>query len=56
MKYNHLAKQGFRVLALAYKNVEKNIPENWELLENDLTFAGFLVLVNKLKHDTVENI
>ncbi|XP_050438622.1 polyamine-transporting ATPase 13A3-like isoform X2 [Adelges cooleyi] len=49
---------GYRVLALAYKNLPKKV--NWKTLyhlrledvQSDLTFLGFLVMQNKLKPES----
>ncbi len=55
-KYNELAKEGYRVLALAIKSIEGSYEKEREEIEKDLTFVGFLVLVNQLKGDTKEYI
>lgn len=60
--YRHYASKGCRVLALGYRH----IPSGWsandirnhtrQSLENDLEFAGFLVLDCPLKNDTKHTI
>lgn len=55
-QYTLLAKKGYRVLALAVKETLNAETQQREELEKDLTFVGFLVLVNRLKNDTIENI
>lgn len=53
-----MAIQGFRVLGLAYKTVEiatkAKILLQREEVENDLNFLGFLIMQNKIKHDTAK--
>ncbi|CAN3376596.1 hypothetical protein DIURU_002655 [Diutina rugosa] len=48
-RYTHT---GFRVIALAYKDVSKSQFLQREEVESDLTFAGFIVFENKLKPQT----
>lgn len=60
--YRHFASRGNRVLALGYRS----IPTEWSLaeirqksrkeIEQDLVFAGFLVLDSPLKEDTKQTI
>jgi cation-transporting ATPase 13A1 len=46
-------KQGYRVLALAYKKLNKPGTDiGREAAEKDLTFAGLLILTCPIKHDT----
>ena len=56
--YRQLARQGYRLLSLAYKPLNKeeiNCQER-DQLEKDLIFVGFLVLKNDLKKDTKKYI
>ena len=50
--------QGLRVLGMGYKPIDKDKVANIlrSEMENDLVFIGFLVFVNRLKHDTAEVI
>ncbi|KAM4043772.1 putative cation-transporting ATPase 13A4 [Anomaloglossus baeobatrachus] len=53
----HYTLQGFRVIALAYKQLDTNNAQSIESLEReevecDLVFLGFLVMENKLKPET----
>ena len=55
----NLAIQGFRILALAYKNMKIEEQSSLKILkretvETDLNFLGFLILENKMKEDTAE--
>ena len=46
------------MLALAHKVMEKSFDpvKEREFYENDLEFNGFMVLENKLKEDTLEEV
>lgn len=58
--YTHYTRQGYRVLALAYKELDTNKINvddvNREDLEFDLKFGGFFISDNPLKVDTKKNI
>ncbi|XP_077343612.1 putative cation-transporting ATPase 13A5 [Lithobates pipiens] len=54
---NHYTMQGFRVLGMAYKNLDINEDAKVEMLkreevEHDLFFLGFLIMENRLKPET----
>jgi Ca2+-transporting ATPase len=53
-KYLEFAKQGLRVLAMAYKKIEENKIQNSDL--QDLTFAGLVVLKDPLRKEAKETI
>lgn len=51
--YNHWAKQGYRILALAYRDIENNdLRDKREEIECDLIFCGFVIVETPLKEDT----
>jgi len=51
--YNTYAKQGFRILAIGYRDSNLfNITSKREDVERDLTFCGFIIVETPLKHDT----
>ncbi|XP_037950937.1 probable cation-transporting ATPase 13A3 isoform X2 [Teleopsis dalmanni] len=56
------AKQGYRVIAMAYKSLSSKINYtkaqrlSREVVESDLEFLGFVVLENRLKPDTTDVI
>lgn len=55
--YKHYTKRGYRVLSLAYKNIdiETSIDDvKREDVENNLIFAGLLICESPLKHDTAK--
>lgn len=62
--FKHFTRNGFRVLALAYKYLSKDAEIGQkrindlkrEEVETDLTFAGFLVLQTPLKEDALKSI
>ncbi|KAI3406269.2 SPF1 [Candida oxycetoniae] len=57
--YKSFTRSGSRVLALAYKYIDKNINVNKvkrEQVESDLLFAGFIVFHCPLKDDAIETI
>ncbi|XP_077343613.1 putative cation-transporting ATPase 13A5 [Lithobates pipiens] len=54
---NQYTKQGFRVIGMAYKNLDINEDSKVEMLkreevEHDLFFLGFLIMENSLKPET----
>jgi manganese-transporting P-type ATPase len=61
--YSHYTKQGYRLLALASKEVPydyfkdvKNRDEERRMAENDLQFVGFFICTSPLKEDTKRQI
>jgi Mg2+-importing ATPase len=54
-QFEELSKQGFRVIAIAHKNLRDGGLIN-PSSENDLTFLGFIVLHDPLKEGIVETI
>lgn len=54
---NEYTKRGFRVLALAFKDLKpEEIVQGRNELECNLNFAGFLVCQTPLKRDTTKSI
>jgi Ca2+-transporting ATPase len=59
--YEKLTKQGLRVIALAYKKVNSSELKNekhpdWEKLDKDLVFMGFMALKDPLRKEAKETI
>jgi cation-transporting ATPase 13A1 len=55
--YNQYAKQGYRILALGYAdNPDFNYNSRREEVEQNLTFAGFILVETPLKSDTQKHI
>ena len=56
-----IAERGLRIIALAYRPLEKNEfdmedPPDRDDLERDMIFLGFIIFENKLKPTTTQNI
>ncbi|XP_041419198.1 probable cation-transporting ATPase 13A4 isoform X2 [Xenopus laevis] len=57
-KLDYYTTQGFRVIGLAYRLLQKEgIPAiedlKWDIIETDLIFLGLLILENRLKPETI---
>lgn len=54
------AQQGYRIIAMAYKSLNKKVTYakvqriSREQIESDLNFLGFVILENRLKPDTID--
>ncbi|XP_001865950.2 probable cation-transporting ATPase 13A3 [Culex quinquefasciatus] len=61
-KLGFYAQQGYRIIAIAYKSLDKKMnyskvqKVSREKIESDLQFLGFVILENRLKTDTEEVI
>ncbi|CAD8086125.1 unnamed protein product [Paramecium sonneborni] len=58
---NRYASKGFRIIALAYRDIPKLLyseiqTANRQLFESQLTFLGFLIFENRLKEETSRTI
>ncbi|XP_037925344.1 probable cation-transporting ATPase 13A3 isoform X2 [Hermetia illucens] len=59
---NHYAQQGYRIIAIAYKPLDRKITYTKvhriarDKVESDLEFQGFVILENRLKPDTTNVI
>uniref|UniRef100_T1G367 P-type ATPase A domain-containing protein n=1 Tax=Helobdella robusta TaxID=6412 RepID=T1G367_HELRO len=51
----HYTRQGFRVLALAWKPLYSDVPTS-DQIESSLIFLGLIVMENKLKKETISTI
>jgi cation-transporting P-type ATPase 13A2 len=57
-KLNHYAQQGYRIIAMAYKSLDRKLtyPKiqriSRDKVESDLEFLGFVILENRLKEDS----
>ncbi|KAM0688430.1 hypothetical protein COBT_000313, partial [Conglomerata obtusa] len=55
-RYKEYAQQGYRVIALAYKNYKRRVDYNREDVEKNLIFIGFVLYECKIKKGTEESI
>ena len=58
--YKYYSSQGYRILAMAYKNIKLKMKSILQLkreyLENNLIFIGFIIIENKIKSGTKDTI